>query len=418
MKDILIEIWETAKRNKMRTALTGFAVAWGIFMIIFLLGAGNGLINAQMIQKERFLDNSIIVAGGYTSKPYKGFKEGRWINLNTKDLDFTGSKKHVVDEITPSKSKSDMTFTYKNNYVSNSIEAVSPADIKINKKEMLCGRFIDDIDMSQKRKTVVISESDAKELMPHDTKAILGQYININDIAFRVVGIYKTDKSGHNNKNYIPFTTFMSIFTGSNDIDMIAFSFHGLNDERSNELFEDEYRAGINAHHQVAPDDKSALRIWNMFTQSIQMQQGIGIIHTFLWIVGLFTLLSGVVGVSNIMLITVKERTREFGIRKAIGAKPASILRLVIAESIIITTIFGYIGMLAGIVANEYMDATIGHTTVKSGLFEATMFYNPTVGLDVCAATTLVMIIAGTMAGLVPATKAAKIKPIEALRAE
>lgn len=418
MKDILIEIWETAKRNKMRTALTGFAVAWGIFMIIFLLGAGNGLINAQMIQKERFLDNSIIVAGGYTSKPYKGFKEGRWINLNTKDLDFTGSKKHVVDEISPSKSKSDMTFTYKNNYVSNSIEAVSPADIKINKKEMLCGRFIDDIDMSQKRKTVVISESDAKELMPHDTKAILGQYININDIAFRVVGIYKTDKSGHNNKNYIPFTTFMSIFTGSNDIDMIAFSFHGLNDERSNELFEDEYRAGINAHHQVAPDDKSALRIWNMFTQSIQMQQGIGIIHTFLWIVGLFTLLSGVVGVSNIMLITVKERTREFGIRKAIGAKPASILRLVIAESIIITTIFGYIGMLAGIVANEYMDATIGHTTVKSGLFEATMFYNPTVGLDVCAATTLVMIIAGTMAGLVPATKAAKIKPIEALRAE
>ena len=210
----------------------------------------------------------------------------------------------------------------------------------------------------------------------------------------------------------------MSIFTGSNDIDMIAFSFHGLNDERSNELFEDEYRAGINANHQVAPDDKSALRIWNMFTQSIQMQQGIGIIHTFLWIVGLFTLLSGVVGVSNIMLITVKERTREFGIRKAIGAKPASILRLVIAESIIITTIFGYIGMLAGIVANEYMDATIGHTTVKSGLFEATMFYNPTVGLDVCAATTLVMIIAGTMAGLVPATKAAKIKPIEALRAE
>ena len=183
-------------------------------------------------------------------------------------------------------------------------------------------------------------------------------------------------------------------------------------------MFEDEYRAGINANHQVAPDDKSALRIWNMFTQSIQMQQGIGIIHTFLWIVGLFTLLSGVVGVSNIMLITVKERTREFGIRKAIGAKPASILRLVIAESIIITTIFGYIGMLAGIIANEYMDATIGHTTVKSGLFEATMFYNPTVGLDVCAATTLVMIIAGTMAGLVPATKAAKIKPIEALRAE
>ena len=150
----------------------------------------------------------------------------------------------------------------------------------------------------------------------------------------------------------------------------------------------------------------------------MQMNKGMGIIRTALWVVGLFTLLSGIVGVSNIMLITVKERTHEFGIRKAIGAKPWNILRLIIVESVIITTFFGYIGMLLGIAANEYMDATIGHTQIDSGLFKATMFVNPTVGLDVCIEATLVMIIAGTIAGLIPSLKAARIRPIEALRAE
>ena len=158
--------------------------------------------------------------------------------------------------------------------------------------------------------------------------------------------------------------------------------------------------------------------MWNRFTQNLQMEQGIGIIRTALWIIGLFTLLSGIVGVSNIMLITVKERTHEFGIRKAIGARPWSILRLIIVESVIITTIFGYLGMLFGIFANEYMDATIGHETIDTGLFRATMFLDPTVGLDVCIEATLVMIIAGTIAGLIPAYKASRIRPIEALRAE
>ena len=148
------------------------------------------------------------------------------------------------------------------------------------------------------------------------------------------------------------------------------------------------------------------------------METGMGIIRTALWIIGIFTLLSGIVGVSNIMLITVKERTREFGIRKAIGAKPWAILKLIIIESVIITTFFGYVGMILGIAANEYMDATIGHMQVDAGVFKAMMFVNPTVGLDVCIEATLVMVIAGTLAGLIPAKKAAKIRPIEALRAE
>ena len=168
--------------------------------------------------------------------------------------------------------------------------------------------------------------------------------------------------------------------------------------------------------HQAHPEDEDAVWLWNRFTQNLQMEQGIGIIRTALWIVGLFTLLSGIVGVSNIMLITVRERTHEFGIRKAIGAKPIHILRLIIVESVIITTIFGYIGMVLGIAANEYMDATLGHNKVDAGLFKATMFVDPTVGLDVCMEATMVMIIAGTIAGLIPSLKAARIRPIEALR--
>ena len=158
--------------------------------------------------------------------------------------------------------------------------------------------------------------------------------------------------------------------------------------------------------------------MWNRFTQSLQMETGMSVIRKALWIIGLFTLLSGIVGVSNIMLITVKERTREFGIRKAIGAKPASILRLIIIESIIITTFFGYVGMVLGIAANQYMDATIGHMKVDSGLFQATMFLKPRVRLDGCIEATLTLIIAGTLAGFIPARKASRIRPIEALKAE
>jgi putative ABC transport system permease protein len=208
------------------------------------------------------------------------------------------------------------------------------------------------------------------------------------------------------------------MFAKGNDAGNIEFTFHGLETEAENLQFEREYKKRIGANHQVAPDDEDALWLWNRYMQSLQMQKGIRIIRTALWIVGLFTLLSGIVGVSNIMLITVKERTHEFGIRKAIGAKPWSILRLIIVESIIITTIFGYVGMLLGIAANEYMDATIGNMQVDAGLFKATMFSDPTVGIDICIEATLVMIIAGTIAGLIPSLKAARIRPIEALRAD
>ena len=423
--ELLNEIWQTARRNKLRTSLTGFAVAWGIFMLIVLLGAGNGLINANIKQSDRFLSSSMVVFGGWTSKPYQGLKEGRDIRLHESDMEITAKEfSKNVDEVGAQYNTS-ATISLGQQYISTSISGVYPNHTKINKVEMLHGRFINEIDVKESRKVLVVGNKQAKELLNsqftmHDAQlaSLIGQFVNVGTLAFKVVGIYKEQENGRSDA-FSSYTAIKRIFgANTDDAGRIEFTFHGLPTEKANEDFERDYRHRLNAEHQAHPEDEDAVWLWNRFTQNLQMEQGIGIIRTALWIVGLFTLLSGIVGVSNIMLITVKERTHEFGIRKAIGVKPWSILRLIIVESVIITTIFGYIGMLLGIFANEYMDATIGHETIDTGLFKATMFLDPTVGLDVCIEATLVMIIAGTIAGLIPAFKASRIRPIEALRAD
>ena len=417
--ELLNEIWQTARRNKLRTALTGFAVAWGIFMLIFLLGAGNGLINAVTQNSGRFLSNSMKIFGGQTSKPYDGLKEGRSISLRQADLDATGRDFTAhIDEVGAQLTQAGLTVSLGENYISVQLSGVYPNDAAISKREIRYGRFINDIDMQEKRKVLVVSEDQAKELLPHQPEMLVGQHVNVGGIAFNVVGILKADQSRMSSEVFTAFTTLRTMYNRGDQVGTLQFSFHGLNSMKQNEDFEKEYRARLNQNHRAAPDDEESVWIWNRFTQNLQMNKGMGIIRTALWIIGIFTLLSGIVGVSNIMLITVKERTREFGIRKAIGATPWAILRLIIIESVLITTFFGYIGMLMGIAANLYMDATIGHEKVSTGLFEATMFVDPTVGLDVCVEATLVMVVAGTIAGLVPARKAARIRPIEALRAE
>jgi len=413
MRDIITEIWSTARRNKLRTTLTGFAVAWGIFMIIVLLGAGNGLINANLKQSDRFLSSSMVVFGGWTSKPYQGLKEGRDIRLHERDMEITEKDfSKNVDEVGAQYNTS-ATISLGQQYLNTSISGVYPNHTKINKVELLQGRFINEIDVKESRKVLVMGNKQAKEL-----KCRIGDFVNVGNFAFKVVGIYKENENGRADV-FSSYTAIKRIFgANTDDAGRIEFTFHGLSTEKANEDFEKDYRRRLNAEHQAHPEDEDAVWLWNRFTQNLQMEQGIDIIRTALWIVGLFTLLSGIVGVSNIMLITVKERTHEFGIRKAIGAKPWNILKLIIVESVIITTFFGYVGMLLGIAANEYMDATIGHETIDTGLFKATMFLNPTVGLDVCFEATMVMIIAGTIAGLVPAFKASRIRPIEALRAD
>lgn len=420
MRDILTEIWATARRNKLRTTLTGFAVAWGIFMLIFLLGAGNGLINATQQNSNRYLNTSMVIFGGQTSKAHKGLKEGRKIELNDRDMEITQERfSDNVEEVGAELDHGNTTMSHGKEYTAANISGVYPNDYIINKRDMIYGRFINKIDIRDRRKSIVISDDMAKELSPTgNVEDMLGQIVRMEDLAFHIVGIYQVDKSMMGTDAFIPFTTYRTIYNVGDKTGNIVFSFKGLETEQQNEAFERRYRANLNGNHGAAPDDEEAVWIWNRFTQAMQMNTGMGMLRTALWIVGIFTLLSGIVGVSNIMLITVKERTHEFGIRKAIGATPWSILRLIIIESIIITTFFGYIGMVLGIAANEYMNATIGNMKVDSGMFTTTMFVNPTVGLDVCINATLLMVVAGTIAGLIPARKAARVRPIEALRAE
>ena len=419
MRELIKEIWSTSKRNKLRTSLTGFAVAWGIFMLIFLLGAGNGLINAQLQQSTRFLANSMRVFPGETSKAYKGLKEGRSITLNDRDILISNQTYgQYVDDVGGRLEQYNVNINYGDNYVaSQSLVGVAPTHPKIDKTELIAGRFINEIDMKDQRKNVVLSRSQAKELCK-DYRSLVGKNVKISNLNFQVVGIYKDDESRNNTDAFIAYSTIKTIYAKGDDAGSLEFTIKNLKTQEDNEQFEKNYRASINNNHQAAPDDDRTIWLWNRYMDNIQMNQGIAIMQTALWIVGLFTLLSGIVGVSNIMLITVKERTREFGVRKAIGAKPWSILKLIITESIIITSIFGYIGMVCGVAANEIMDATIGHTTVDTGLFKAAMFVNPTVGIGTCIAATITIVIAGTIAGLIPAIKAARIRPIEALRAE
>lgn len=419
MRELIKEIWSTSKRNKLRTSLTGFAVAWGIFMLIFLLGAGNGLINAQLQQSTRFLANSMRVFPGETSKAYKGLKEGRSITLNDKDI-LISNKTYgqYVDDVGGRLEQYNVNINYGDNYVaSQSLVGVAPTHPKIDKTEMIAGRFINEIDMKEQRKNVVLSRSQAKELCK-DYRSLVGKNVKISNLNFQVVGIYKDDESRNNTEAFIAYSTIKTIYAKGDDAGSLEFTIKNLKTREANKQFEKNYRASINNNHQAAPDDERTIWLWNRYMDNIQMNQGIAIMQTALWIVGLFTLLSGIVGVSNIMLITVKERTREFGVRKAIGAKPWSILKLIITESIIITSFFGYIGMVCGVAANEIMDATIGHTTVDTGLFKAAMFVNPTVGIGTCIGATITIVIAGTIAGVIPAIKAARIRPIEALRAE
>lgn len=419
MRELIKEIWSTSKRNKLRTSLTGFAVAWGIFMLIFLLGAGNGLINAQLQQSTRFLANSMRVFPGETSKAYKGLKEGRSITLNDKDI-LISNKTYgqYVDDVGGRLEQYNVNINYGDNYVaSQSLVGVAPTHPKIDKTELIAGRFINEIDMKEQRKNVVLSRSQAKELSK-DYRSLVSKNVKISNLNFQVVGIYKDDESRNNTDAFIAYSTIKTIYAKGDDAGSLEFTIKNLKTQEDNEQFEKNYRASINNNHQAAPDDERTIWLWNRYMDNIQMNQGIAIMQTALWIVGLFTLLSGIVGVSNIMLITVKERTREFGVRKAIGAKPWSILKLIITESIIITSFFGYIGMVCGVAANEIMDATIGHTTIDTGLFKAAMFVNPTVGIGTCIGATITIVIAGTIAGLIPAIKAARIRPIEALRAE
>ena len=419
MIDLWQEIYGTIRRNKLRTFLTGFAVAWGIFMLIVLLGAGNGIIHAfEESSGERAL-NSVRVWGGWTTKPYDGLKEGRSIDLDNRDLKDTEARfTDRVEEAGATVFQSSMDISYGSEYVNLSLNGVHPNYPEVEPMKVVEGRFVNETDIRERRKSIILHRKSADVLFGKTHAEPLGKFVNAGGVAYQVVGIYDDEGSSEPNSAFIPFSTLQTIYNKGNDLNSIIFTTKGLTTEESNEQFEADYRRVIGANHRFDPTDDGAIWLWNRFTSYLQTMAAMGILRTAIWVIGIFTLLSGIVGVSNIMLITVRERTHEFGIRKALGAKPRSILWLIIVESVVITTVFGYVGMVAGIGATEWMDAVFGSQTVDAGMFEAKMFSDPTVDIGIAIQATVTLIVAGTLAGLFPARKATKIRPIEALRAD
>lgn len=417
MIDLWQEIYGTIKRNKLRTALTGFAVAWGIFILILLLGAGNGVMNAQNEQMASLAMNSIKVGAGWTSKPYDGLSQGRRIQLNNGDLAITRNMRKHVENAGAVIYQSGMNISYGNEYINERLMGVHPNYLEIERPTVVEGRFINQLDIREKRKVAILNERSVKTLFKHGAKP-LGKMLNMGGVMFQVVGVYKDKGNSGGQDVFVPFSTLQTVYNKGDKLNNILMSIKDLNTEEENKVFEADYRAAIGAHQRFDKTDDGAIWIWNRFTQMTQMNKGADYMRTAIWIIGLFTLLSGIVGVSNIMLITVKERTREFGIRKALGARPWSILKLVIVESVVITAFFGYIGMVAGVGVTEYMNMTAGKAVMDIGVQQQTMFLNPTVDLEIAIRATMTLIVAGTLAGLFPALKAVKTRPIEALRAD
>lgn len=416
MRDLAREVYESVRRNKLRTALAGFSVAWGIFMLIVLLGAGNGLVNGFERQSSGFVSNAIDVSGGYTTRSYDGLKMGRRIKLNDKDLGYTRNFSELVDDISPTVRKGSMTIVAGANTCNTTLEGVYPESADMDKKTIYAGRYINNLDIDQKRKTIVLSSNDADVLfgaLPYES--VLGRYVSIGGLQFKVVGIYKNDSAMMGSDSYIPFTTLQTIFATGDVIDNIVFTFHGIDDMEHAEAFETEYRAVINTAHRADPEDTGALWLWNRIKQNMQMSKAGSLLQTVLWIIGLFTLLSGIVGISNLMLITVKERTHEFGIRKALGARPSKIMALIIAESVAITSVFGYIGMVLGIYSCQMLVKVVDSFSIMGQKVE--MMVDPGIGLGTAVAATAVLVVSGTVAGMLPALKAVKVRPIEALNA-
>jgi len=417
------EIWSTMKKNKLRTFLTGFSVAWGIFILVVLLGAGNGLRNGILYNFRDMADNRIEMWPRWTSKPWKGMRPNR--RLVFKDEDFYMLKLEHPEVVLSSATvyHSD-TLTFNKEYFTGETNGVFPDHALINGVEFKHGRgrFINDVDIRDRRKVIVLSPRMA-EVLFRDQEPI-GEFVRCGHSMYRIVGVYHDKNMSNSSPAYIPFTTAQLLYNKGRGFYNMSFSVRGVTTEEENEAFEQRVRESLAKSHKFDPDDKSAIGMWNMGNQMRIFNNLTNGIILFIWIVGISTLMAGIVGVSNIMLVTVRERTREIGIRKAIGAKPVSILKLIIFESILITAVFGYVGMVSGIGLMEginYVMTMMGANDAPVGGNQGediTMFRNPTVSLTIAFSATVILVIAGVIAGYFPARKATKISAIEAIRAE
>ncbi len=407
MLDLLHEIGQTLSNNKLRTWLTGLSVAWGIFMLIVLLGAARGVTNAFKAANDDASTNTISIWGGVTSMPWKGYKEGRYIPLKSNDIDAIVKENEAVSEVLAYGSIDTAKITTVRDYVSGSFNAVYPREKEIQGVKMLAGRFINDRDIAEARRVMVLHRDNARTLFGDvEPEKVVGQTVSCLGLAWTVAGVYEHP---WRSSSYTPYSTYKAI-TGNNDeAYQLTARVEGLTTEEQGSEAEQGIRSSLARQHDFNPADPAAIWTWNRFTQSIAGAAANVYLNLAVWVIGIFTLLTGIVGVSNIMFVSVRERTHEIGIRRAIGAKPRSILVQILTESVALTTIFGYIGIVLGMALLQLIDALIGETEA---------FRNPTVDISIALQVTAALVVAGALAGLFPALKAIKVKPVEALRDE
>jgi putative ABC transport system permease protein len=410
------EIFDTIRKNRLRTFLTGLSISWGIFMFCFLLCAGNGLRNGVTSNFGSRAVNMYDFWGRSTSKPYKGFPDRRPINMDDKDL------RLVKEQLPQSVNVSGMIYTelptsYKTNNSSCSFRGVSPEYMYINGIKIVDGqgRFINDMDIQEKRKAAVINQRTKDILFPDDEA--LGKQIIAGGLGYTVIGVFEENSWGDEAKVYIPFSTALLLYNKNRDIGDIYFTVDGLETKEENEVFEEELRKKLADLHIFDPEDKRSIGMWNMLQEYLQTQGIFNGISAFIWVIGIGTLIAGAISISNIMLITVRERTREFGIRKAIGAKPSSIMGSILMESVLMTSVFGYVGMFLGVGIGELVNSILENLPPDAAEVSR-VFRNPTIEINVAIGAMLILIVSGVLAGAYPAWKASRISPVIAMREE
>ena len=420
MRDLFSEIIASIRHSKTRFLLTGLSTAWGIFLLIVLLGTGNGILNGISNAWLNEDDNVVTLEPSTTMLPFEGLPAGRSIPIT--EADGRALREAFPDNVLDYVPELDrnVIVSYRNKYAETDIAGFYPGYEAVRNNVILAGRNINEADIEGRRKTCLISTNLCKRIFPADEpRDIVGRTVSVGDVAFKVVGVYKPAKSYNVSRTLIaPFSTVRSLYFENDDISKLSITLAGLNTEAENRAFVEKVRARLAAMKQFSPVDKKAVTITNTYDLALYIGSLFRTINLFLWIVGLSTLVAGIVGVSNIMLITVRERTRELAVRKAVGAPRRSIIRLVMTESVMVTVFFGYVGMLLGIgvikLADLIVSASVDPTASGAG---SSVFLNPGVDIGIVLGATLIMILAGLLAGYMPAKKAVSIKLVEALAA-